>query len=260
MVKGVSIKFVSYSDTIPRLLALLKFDVELQEHAKIIIKPFLRDLNSPHTNPALVEQVLRFCLEHKPQTTQIFIAEGSDGEDTQELFEKVGYKKLAEQYNVGLVDLNNAELEEVRNSAFTKFEMINYPKLLKEAFVISLAPLADDSELGMIGALSNMIGAFPSQKYKGFFSKRKDRIRKWPMAYSIHDIIACKMPEFSIVDASEKGSIFAGKPLDMDKQAARLIGKDVKTVPFLRLIDETQQKAAASAKPDPLAEVTETKE
>lgn len=243
MVKGVSVKFVSYSDTIPRLLKLLKFDVELQEHTKVVIKPFLRDSASPHTSPALVEQVLRYCLDHKSEGMQIFIAEGSDGENTMELFEKVGYKKLAERYHVGLVDLNEAELEETLSTSFAKFESISYPKLLKESFVVSLAPLAEDSELGMIGALSNMIGAFPTKKYKGFFSKKKEKIRKWPMAYSINDIIACKMPDFSIIDASDKGSLFAGKPLDMDKQAVKLLGKESKSVSYIHLVEEAGQKA-----------------
>jgi len=259
MTKGVSAKFVSYSDTIPRLLKLLKFDVELQEHDKIVIKPFMRDSASPFTSPALVEQVLRFCLDHKSERTQIFIAEGSDGEDTRELFEKTGYKKLAEAYNVGLIDFNGAELEETSKKEFAKFESIFYPKVLKESFVISLAPLADDKELGMIASLSNMIGAFSSKKYSGFFSKRKDKIRNWPMPYSVHDIVMCKTPEFAILDASAKGTIFAGKPLDMDKQGAKFLGRDTKTVPYLRLLEETQFKASQT--PDPsIVKLTETTE
>ena len=73
MTKGVSAKFVSYSDTIPRLLKLLKFDVELQEHDKIVIKPFMRDSTSAYTSPALVEQVLRFCLDHKSPLKLIYV-------------------------------------------------------------------------------------------------------------------------------------------------------------------------------------------
>jgi uncharacterized protein (DUF362 family) len=249
MAKGVSVKFTSYSDTLPRLLNLLKFDVELQNHQKVVIKPFLRDSLSVYTNPSLVEQVLRYCLDHKLEATQIFIAEGSDGENTMELFEKVGYKKLAERYHVGLVDLNEAELENTLSTSFSKFESISYPKLLKEAFVISLAPLAVDLELGMIASLSNMIGAFSMKKYKGFFSKKKNKIRRWPLAYSVNDIVQCKMPDFAIVDASDKGHLFAGKPLDMDKQAARLLGKDTKAVAYLRLVEESMHKASAPVNP-----------
>ena len=247
MTKGVSAKFVSYSDTVPRLLKLLKFDVELKNHNKIVIKPFLRDASSAYTSPAMVEQVLRFCLNYKAEGSQIFIAEGADGADTRELFDQVGYKKLAEQYNVGLIDLNSSELEQVSKKEFSKFESIHYPKILNESFVISVSPLSEDSELGIVASLSSMVGAYSSKKYKGFFGKKKDKIRNWPMAYSVHDIIQCKSPDFAIIDASSKGLIFAGKPLDMDKEAAKLLGKDSKGVAYIRLIDETQQKAAYAA-------------
>ena len=94
----------------------------------------------------------------------------------------------------------------------------------------------------VIGSLSNMIGAFPSSYYQGFFSRRKNKIRKWPIKYSIHDISKCKIPELTIIDASEFGSILAGQPLEMDKQAAKLLGIDWRTVEHLRLINETMSK------------------
>jgi uncharacterized protein (DUF362 family) len=244
MVKGVTAKFTSYSDTVPRLLKVIKFDVELKNHSLIVLKPFARDKNSPFTSPAFLEQVVRFCLENKTPDARVVIAEGSEGLDTQEMFAHTGYQKLAERYSLGVVDLNNAELEESRSPHFARFESIFYPKILKEAFVISLPPLIDDRELGAITGISNMIGAFPSKKYKGMFSKNKNKIRQWPLSYSVHDIIMCKMPDFVIIDASEKGAIVAGKALDADKQAAKLLNKDSKSLPYLRLIEETHKQMA----------------
>ena len=84
-----------------------------------------------------------------------------------------------------------------------------------------------------------MLGAFPADYYSGFFSSKKSKIRKHPIKYSIHDILKCKMPDFTIIDASEKGIILAGRPLEMDKQAARLLEKDWKSISHLRLVDET---------------------
>lgn len=244
MAKGVSAKFTSYTDTIPRLLKVIKFDDELKNHKFIVLKPFARDRNSPYTSPAFLEQVIRFCLDNKSPDAKVIIAEGADGVPTEDMFVELGYKKLVEYYNLGAVDLNNAELEEVRNPMFTKFESISYPKLLKESFVISLPVLAEDKEIGIITSLSNMIGAFPSSKYRGFFSKKKEKIKRWPSAYSIHDISLCKMPDFALIDASAKGFIFAGKPLDADKQAIKILGKETKNVAFLRFIDESQRTIA----------------
>lgn len=241
MAKGVSIKFRSYSETVPRLLELINLGKELKKHSKIILKPYLSPIEgdkSPSTPVAFTEQVLRFCLKNKNPVAEVFIAEGADGVDTMDLFHKLGYTKLAERYAVGMIDLNNAEVQSVEQHDFLKFKEIHYPKILKDGFIISLPPLVKDEESTFIGALSNMVGAFPSSHYKGFFSKKKSKIRKWPMKYSIHDILKCKMPEFAVIDSSEKGVILAGVPQEVDKQAAKLIGVDWKEVGHIRLVEE----------------------
>ena len=50
------------------------------------------------------------------------------------------------------------------------------------------------------------------------------------------------MPDFSILDASSKGLILAGLPLEIDKQAAKLLDKDWRNVPYIKLIDDSIHK------------------
>lgn len=255
MAKGVSIKFRSYSETVPRLLELINLGKELKKHSKIILKPYIRPDEGEKilaTPVAFVEQVLRFCLKNKNPVSEIFIAEGVDGADTIEMFNKLGYSKLAERYAVGLVDLNNSEVEQMEQYDFLKFSEIKYPKILKDGFVISMPILAPDTETVFIGALSNMLGAFPSKHYKGFFSKTKSKIRKWPIKYSIHDILKCKIPDFAIIDSSEKGVILAGLPQEVDKQASKLLGLEWKDVGHLRLVEESFLQAEKADKKDEL--------
>jgi|SRR3989344_1517056 len=251
MAKGVSIKFKSYEDTVPKLLQLIKLDGELKKHEKIILKPYLKNSESINTPVEFTEQVLKFCLENKNPETKILIAEGSDGEDTMDIFQKSGYGALAEKYAIGLIDLNNAEVEEIQDGEFMKFDSIMYPKILLESFVISLPKLSEDAEMEMTGSLSNMLGAFPAKYYKGFFSKEKSKIRRWPLRFSLHDVLRCKTPEFSIIDASEKGSILAGVPLEMDKQAAKILGKEWKSIQHLRLISEKFPEKAEMKQKEP---------
>lgn len=249
MAKGVSIKFRSYSETVPRLLELVNLGKELKKHSRIILKPSLKPMEgekSLSTPVAFAEQVLRFCLRNKNPVAEIFIAEGADGADTMELFDKLGYSKLAERYSVGLLDLNSAEVERDEQYDFAKFSEIMYPKILKDGFVISLPLLASNEELSFDGALSNMLGAFPAKYYKGFFSRTKSKIRKWSLKYSVHDILKCKMPDFALMDSSEKGVILAGIPREVDKQAARLLGLEWKDVGYLRLVEETFLEKAKS--------------
>jgi uncharacterized protein (DUF362 family) len=247
MVKGASIKFTSYAETVPKLLDLLKLQRELKKYDKIILKPFL-SLNKEESTPKeFLEAVLKFCLENKNPVAEVFVAEGADGIPTEELFHDYGFSGLAEKYQVGLVDLNSAETESVEADGFLKFSEINYPKVLLNSFVISLPKLSDHEELGMLGALSTMVGTFPASHYKGFFSKDKNKIRKWPIKYSIHDVLRCKMPDFAVVDASGKGIIMAGLPLDIDKQAAKVLGKDWQRVPYLNLLHEQASMQAEKA-------------
>ncbi len=258
MAKGVSIKFRSYSETIPRLLELINLGKELKKHSKIILKPSLKPMEgekSLSTPVAFVEQVLRFCLKNKNPVAEIFIAEGADGYDTMELFNKLGYAKLAERYSVGLLDLNGAEVERTEQYDFAKFSEIMYPKILKDSFVISLPLLIPNEEISFEGALSNMLGAFPAKHYKGFFSRTKSKIRKWPLKYSVHDILKCKMPDFAIIDSSEKGVILAGLPQDVDKQAAKLLGIEWKDVGYLRLVEETFLEKTKEEKVDEIPNI-----
>lgn len=239
MVKGVSIKFKSYRDTVTDILRITKFENEIKKHPVIILKPFISTNQEKSTSPAFVEQVLRFCLDHKSPEAQIFIAEGVDGEDTMDSFDKLGYKKLSEHYSIGLIDLNTADTEEMVNDEFLKFQPVMYPQVLKNSFLISLPKLSEDSELEMIGGLSNMIGAYPSKFYSTWFSQSKSKLKKVHSKYAIHDILRCKMPDVSIIDASAQGYLLIGSPLEIEKQAAKLLGKDWRNVQYLRLVDES---------------------
>ena len=250
MVKGVSVKVVSYSETMPKLLKAIKLDEEIKNHQSIVIKPHVNSDIAKSTSPAFIEQIVRFCLHYRNPGTEIFVAEGSDGEDTLELFEKHGYRKLAERYGIGLVDLNKAESTLIGSNSFASFESIMYPILLKDSFVISAPLLRDDIKLGFIGSLANMVGAYSAKHYKGFFSSKKNKLEVHSAKNLVHDIIECKMPELALIDAPNHGVVLAGKPVDMDKQAAKLLGMEGHSVPYIKAIEETIQikKAAQELK------------
>ncbi len=239
MIKGASIKFVSYHDTVPKILDLLKLPHEIKKYDKIVIKPHLSEDTDKSTPKELVESVLKFLMQHKNPITEVFIAEGAEGLPTEDLFESLGYNKIAEQYHVSLIDLNNTETEEIESGDFLKFPSIHYPKILLNSFLISLSKVSDHEETVVLGSLTNMLGAYPSSHYKGFFSRNKNKIRKWPIKYSIHDIVRIKMPDFALIDASSNGNLMAGLPLELDKQVAKTLGKDWRNVPYIKLLDES---------------------
>lgn len=240
MAKGISVKLKSYNDTIPKLLKLIKLDDELKKHKKIILKPYLHPEKEKSTKAEFVEPVLRFCLQYKDPDAQVFIAEGADGANTMDLFSELGYQKLSEHYSIGLVDLNDSSVQEIRDGEFMKFERIMYPEFLLDSFIISLPFLTADAETGITGSLAAMLGAFPMSYYKGMFSSKKTKIRKEPIKYAIHDILKVKMPDLAIIDASSNGMLLAGQPIEMDKQSAKLLGKDISNeVPYIKLAEDS---------------------
>jgi uncharacterized protein (DUF362 family) len=241
MAKGASIKFKSYEETVPKILELTKFANELIKYKTIVLKPSLNQDSVSNTSVSFVESVLKFIKENTPEETRIFIAEGSDGADTHDLFEELGYKSLAEKYSISLIDLNNTESIEIRDREFLKFDSIHYPKILTDNMVISLPKLSEDPEFQVSTSISNMVGAFPAAHYKGFFSRSKNKIRKDPIKFAIHDITKCKMPESTIIDASDYGRIFIGDPYEIDKQAVKLISGEWTNVEHLSLIEETRK-------------------
>tara|TARA_Y100000310_G_scaffold327546_1_gene394101 strand:+ start:1595 stop:2362 length:768 start_codon:yes stop_codon:yes gene_type:complete len=237
--KGVAIKLKSYEETIPKVLRLIKLDQELKKHEKIVLKPnLIPGFPEISTKPEFLSQVLDFCIKNKNPGSEIFIAEGCDGAETQDIFDEFGFSALAEKYGVGLIDLNQSETQEIENSDFLRFEQIHYPNILLDSFIISLPLLGNHSEIDVAASLDNMLGAFPSKHYSGFFSSKKNKL-KHTMKYQIHDIIACKMPDLAIIDANEQGLIITGNPLEMDKQSAKALGLNWKNIPHLKLIDES---------------------
>ena len=240
MVKGVAVKLQSYNETIPKVFKLIKLGEELKKHERIVIKVHLVP-GSPEksTKVEFLEPIVQFCVSNKNPGAEVIIAEGCDGRETAEVFDELGYTKLAEKYGVGLIDLNESASAEIQNPEFLRFSSIYYPELLLNSFVMTATPLNTHEELSMAASLDTMRGAFPAHKYRGFFSRTKNKLLDYPLKYQIHDILKCKMPEFAVIDAGDKGLLITGRPLDMDKQAAKVLGLEWNKVAHLRLIDES---------------------
>ncbi|MSS74187.1 hypothetical protein EXS72_00930 [Candidatus Pacearchaeota archaeon] len=240
MVKGVAVNFSSYIDTIPKVLKLIKLDNEIKKHERIVIKVNLNlENSSKSTKIEFLEPIIQFCVTHKNPGSEIIIAEGCDGLETMELFDSLGYNQLAEKYGIGLVDLNQSACLEIQNPEFLRFESIYYPEILLNSLVITATPLTHDENLMVSSSLDSMLGAFPASRYRGFFARTKNKLNNYPLKYQVHDILKCKMPDLALIDASEKGIFIAGKPLDMDKQATKVLGFDWNRVPHIRLVDES---------------------
>lgn len=249
MAKGVSIKFKSYAESVPNVLRLVKLEQEIKKHSRIVLKPYVSLESGKSTDAGFLEEVVKFCISNKAEGSEIVIADGLDGGDTTEMFDTLGYTRIAEQKGISIVDLNKAECESVSTNDFVSFGNIMYPSILRSSFVVSMPSLQADEKMQLTGSLASMIGAFPARHYKGIFSSRKSKLDDVSMKNKIHDIIMCKMPDLAVIDAKGKGMLVVGQPLEMDKQAAKMLGMDWRNVAHLRMIEDSLN---ARAKPEPV--------
>ncbi len=240
MVKGLAVRLKSYDETIPKVFTLIKLQEELKKHKNIVIKvQIVPGQPENSTKIEFLEPIIQFCVAHKNPGSEIILAEGCNGAETRDLFDEFGFTRLAERYSLGLIDLNESSSVEIQNPEFLRFQSIHYPELLLNSFIITATPVRSHAELGMTASLDTMIGAFPGYKYRGFFSRTKNKLKEHPLKYQIHDILKCKMPDLAVIDAGDYGFIITGKPLDMDKQAAKVLSLDWNNVPHIRLVDES---------------------
>jgi uncharacterized protein (DUF362 family) len=247
--------FVSYEESVPKLLSYARFPDIIKHEKRIVLKPNLTIAHAfpVTTDPSFVEEIIKYIRKHNKKA-EVIIAEGSGGCETKECFKKLGYEQLSEKYHVPLLDLNEAETVKKHSKKFKKYSFIEYPKALVDGFLISLPVLKGHKEAKMTCALKNMLGCFPARHYGGNW---KVGMHKWPIEYSIHDILVCRMPDYAICDASialleheingypkEMNLLLAGNPLEVDKKGALLLGYDWKRVPHLVLADELEKNEA----------------
>lgn len=240
-------KFVVYESSVKKLLDKAKFREIIRKERKIILKPNLTKYKAfPTTSdPEFVEAVIRYIRKCNKKA-KIIIAEGSGGSSTEKCYKKLGYLELAKKYDIDLIDLNNAETVKKRSKKFKKFKSIEFPKVLLDGFLISLPILKGHSKTKVTISLKNMIGCYPAHYYQESGHNWKNVLHKIGIDNSIHDILAVKPPDYAICDASiaqleheingypkEIGLLLAGKPLEVDKRGALLLGYDWKRIPHL---------------------------
>ncbi|MBD3391601.1 MAG: DUF362 domain-containing protein [Chitinivibrionales bacterium] len=244
------VEFRSYEESVREALDNLHASGILEKQQSILVKPnLICNAKPPVTTPvrcceAIVKYV-RSCSDAK-----ITIAEGcgEPGTETSELFDILGYSKLARNLNIDLVDLNTVPVRKLRNADNRVFQDMYLPKLAFESFIISVPVLKAHSIAAITGSLKNMMGFAPPSHYGkgGFWKKAAFHAR---MHEAIVELNRFRGPDLSVMDASiglaeyhlggrrlrpPANRILAGfDPLDLDRKAAELLGLDWRDIGHL---------------------------
>ena len=246
-----AIDFTSYRQSVFALLSHLKADRKIPKKGTIVLKPnLINDSPPPITTPvqccrAIVE-FIRSCSQ-----ADILIAEGcgQPSLDTQTVFTRLGYAELAHKLRVQLVDLNTAGLVRIKNPAGRVFEHMYLPKVAVYSYLISVPVLKAHSLAGITGALKNMIGLAPPEYYSGRGGTWKKAALHTDIQEAILDLVSCKAPDLSVMDASiglaeyhlggahcdpPVGKLIGGfDPWKVDRMGARLLKIDWRKIKHL---------------------------
>ena len=248
----ICVDFYSYEESIPRALDQLDIKKTLASQSAILIKPNLVN-SSPHpvtTSPACCEAIVTYIRAYSD--ADILIAEGCGDPslETKDVFTRLGYDKLARKYGLELLDLNHAPLRRLANPDCQVFPEMYLPEVAFTHFIISAPVLKAHSFSDITGTLKNMMGFAPPEHYSGRYGSWKKAVFHNKMHQSILDLNRYRTPDLSIMDASvgladfhlggpkcspPAQKILAGfNPVELDREAARLLGFDWKTIPHLK--------------------------
>ena len=251
MSQVAKVEFVDYKSSIASALDLLAAAARLPQQGLIIIKPNLTNSSPPPvTTPlAAVEAVYDYCKAHTK--AEIAIGEGTGSGRTPQVYAALGYADLAKKHGIELIDFNQADTVILENVNALQLKQFHMPRIVPEAFVISLPVLKDHSFTGTTIAMKNMFGIAPGKFYAGSWNKAK--LHSPSTDKSVVDICSYKKPDLSVVDASValKGMHLAGReeniglilagfdPVAVDTVGSKLLGHNPKKLEYLRLANGT---------------------
>ncbi|HET6418681.1 MAG TPA: DUF362 domain-containing protein [Geobacteraceae bacterium] len=247
-------KFLSYEETIPGLLQAIGASEVLSRQSCILIKPNLVNGSPPPvTLPVAACEALVIACRRWSQA-RIVIAEGT-GErymTTGEVFRIHGYDRLAEAHGIELVDLNEAELVELRNPRCKVFPAFMMPRLVMESFVISAAVLKAHSLAVVTLGMKNMVGVAPPAYYQCGGHWKKSAFHHQAQT-SIFELNCYRKPDLAFIDASigqaehhlsgqacdpPVNRLLAGfDPVAVDAAGARLLGIPWQRVGHIKMAD-----------------------
>ena len=228
-------------EMVETLLAQLKPETALRPGATIGLKPNLV-LDKPAasgatTHPEIVEGVIRY-FQAKGYSDLIIMESSWVGAQTEAAFQVCGYRDLAKQYGVKLLDLKK---DRTIKKKVEGEEIAVCTAPLEVDFLINLPVLKAHCQTLLTCALKNLKGCIPDHE--------KRRFHRLGLHRPIAQLAAVLPVDLTIVDAIcgdltfeeggnpvPMGQLLAGTdPVQLDSYAASLLGLAAAEVPYLDL-------------------------
>ncbi|MEN8231983.1 MAG: DUF362 domain-containing protein [Thermodesulfobacteriota bacterium] len=196
--------FTSWQESVPRLLDATGLPDRLAAEKRIIIKPNLVEpLKPPITTPVeLIAALVDFIHASLPHL-EIIIGEGcgSSSKNTWQIFDILGYSKLADRTGVTLLDLNEAPLVHMQDSKCGRWPEMYLPRIVFESFLISVPVLKAHSLAGVTLTMKNMMGLVPPAHYQQGGHWKKAAFHQ-NIQEAVFDLNQYRTPDFTLLDAT----------------------------------------------------------
>lgn len=249
--KPGTVRFKAYEVSVKESLDRIGAQEILSKQTGVLVKPNLTNA-SPHpvTTPAeCCEAIIRYI--RACSDADIVVAEGCGDPslETDEIFDRLGYRDMANRCGARLIDLNNLPASKYKNRECALFPEMYLPDIMFSRFVISVPVLKAHSLASITGTLKNMMGFVPPEHYSGSGGIWKKAAFHHNMHGSIINLNRYRTPDLSVMDASigladyhlggrrcdpPIGKIVSGfDPLEVDREAAELLGLNWKEIPHL---------------------------
>jgi len=171
----------------------------------VVIKPNLVEaLEPPVTTPVDLVEALVVYLQKRLCGRKIVVAEGCGARDydTDHVFAHLGYTDMARRTGVELVDLNHEDLVELRHPECQRWPEMFLPRLVMDAFLVSVPVLKVHTLAGVTLSMKNMMGCAPPAHFQqgGHWKKAAfhDRVQE-----AVFDLNRYRCPDFVVLDARE---------------------------------------------------------
>ncbi len=247
----VAVPFTCYEESVALAMDRACAPKALAGQERVMIKPNLVN-DSPFpvtTPPALCEAVIRYVRAHSDATVVLAEGSGDPTLETMEIFDLLGYTRMASRLGVDLMDLNREPLVRLKRDGCRVFPEMHLPQVAFTHFLISVPVLKAHSLSGMTGTLKNMMGLAPPKFYSGRWGTWKKAAFHGRMQESLADLARYRVPDFTVLDATvglaeyhlggpvlspAPNLILAGAdPWAVDRHAARLLSLDWRSVGHL---------------------------
>lgn len=196
--------YTSWRHSIPSLLDKAGLMAHLAALDRpILIKPNLVEaLDPPITTPApLVEALVDYL--RTITDARIIIGEGCGAVEyeTHHAFDRLGYTRVADHYQVELLDLNHEELVHLHNKGCRRWPEMYLPRIALESFLLSVPVLKAHTLAGITLTLKNMMGLVPPAHYRSGNSWKKSAFHTG-MQEAVADLNRYRTPDFTLLDAT----------------------------------------------------------